>query len=183
MRVVDEYGRGEVGFLSDRKARREAAEEQAVAAREARTREAGLSLEELVHEWGDLLSAEGVDLADVRDVVDASGGSVFRPSSDRSGGWTFVDQGLVLVTEPGKLVLAFRAFTSGDTPPPVEVIVRALTEVRETREKEDRSFIIVFDRDGLFRPPNNAMRGDAWELRHPSPDELYRHFLSLGLPW
>lgn len=173
-----------MGFLSDRKARREAAAAEAAAAREARAREAGLSLEDLAREWRELIGENGVDMADVRDVVDASGGSVFGPPSLSSPTWTFVDRGLLLVTGSGELVLAFRASVPGDAaPPPVEVIVRSLGEVRETREKEDRSFIIVFDRDGLFRPPNNAMRGDAWELRHPSPDELYRHFLSLGLPW
>lgn len=81
-------------------------------------------------------------------------------------------------------MLAFRASSSGSAAPrPIEVIVRSLEEVREPRKKEDRSFIIVFERDGLFRQPNNPMRGDAWELRHPDPDELYRHFSSVGLPW
>jgi hypothetical protein len=173
-----------VGFFSDKKVRREAAEAQAAAEREASAREAGLSVEELAHEWRELLSANGVDTTDVRSVVDASGGSVFRPSFDVSSTWTLVDRGLVLVTGSGELALAFRASSSDDVaPPPVEVIVRSLTEVRESRKKEDRSFIIVFERDGLFRPPNSPMRGDAWELPHSNPDELYRHFSSVGLPW
>lgn len=141
-----------------------------------------MSVDELAHAWRELLSANGVDTTDVRSVVDASGGSVFRPSFDPSTNLTFVDRGLVLVTGSGGLVLAFRASPTGGVPLPVEVIVRSLAEVREPRKKEDRSFIIVFERDGLFRPPNNPMRGDAWELRHPNPDELYQHFSSLGLP-
>lgn len=173
-----------MGFFSDRKARREAAEAQAVAEREASAREAELTVEELAHEWREPLRASGVDTTDVRSVVDASGGSVFRPSFDTSAIRTSVGRGLVLVTGSGKLVFAFRASSFGDmAPPPVEVIVRSLTEVREPRKQEDRSFIIVFDRDGLFRPPNNPMRGDAWELPHSNPDELYRHFSSVGLPW
>lgn len=172
-----------MGFLSDRKARREAAEAQAAADREASAREEGLSAEGLAEEWRELLGASGVDTSNFRCAVDASGGSVFRPSFDASG-LTFVDRGLVLVTGSDQLVFAFRASRpTSATPAPVEVIVRPLAEVRETREKEDRAFLIVFEGDGLFRPPNSVMRGDAWELRHPDPDELRRYFLSLGLPW
>lgn len=167
-----------MGFFSDRKVRRETAE----AEREASAREAGLSVEELALEWQELLSAAGVDTTDARSVVDASGGSLFRPLFDVSASMTLVDRGLVLVTGSGELVLAFRASSPGDTPP-VEVIVRSLAEVREPRKQEDRSFIIVFERDRMFKPPNNPMHGDAWELRHSDPDALYRHFSSVGLPW
>ena len=181
-RRVGENREARLGFFSNRRVRREAEEAQAAAERDASAREARLSVEGLAYEWRELLSANGVDTTDVRSVVDASGGSVFRPSFDPSQGWTIVDRGLVLVTGCGELVLAFRASLSGDVAPsPVEVIVRSLKEVRETREKEDRSFFIVFEQDGLFRPPNNAMRGDAWELRHSNPDELNRHLSSLGL--
>jgi hypothetical protein len=177
-------GRGAgVGFFSDGKARREAAEAQAAAEREASAREEGLPVEGLAREWRELLSAQGVDTTDVLSMVDASGGSVFRPSFDASG-LTVVDRGFLLVTATDQLVFAFRASSPGDAAPsPVEVIVRPLTDVRETRKREDRSFLIVFEGDGLFRPPNSAMRGDAWELRHSDPDELRRHFLSVGLPW
>lgn len=173
-----------MGFFSDRKAKREAAEARAAAEREASGREAGLSVEELTHEWRELLGANGVDPTNARTVVDASGGSVFRPSSAASDGWIFIDRGLLLVTGSGELALAYRASSpAGAAPPQVKVIVRALTEVREARKKEDRSLIIVFEGDGLFGPPNNPMRGDAWELRHSDPDELYQHFSSLGLAW
>ena len=173
-----------MGLFSDRRARREAADAQAAAEREASAREAGLTVEELADIWRELLAANGVDTADVRSVVDASGGMVFRPSFNISDATTSMDRGLVLVTGSGQLVLAFRAWSSGDrAAAPVEVIVRSVTDVREPRRKEDRSFIIVFERDRLFRPPNNPMQGDAWELPHARPDELYRHFSSVGLPW
>jgi hypothetical protein len=173
---------GGVGFLSDRKARREAAEAKAAAEREASAREAGLSAEELVGEWRELLGANGVDTTDIRSVVDASGGCVFRPSLESA--MTSVERGVVIVTGSGDLVLAFRAFSpGGGAPRPIEVIVRSISEVREPRKKGDRSFFIVFERDRLFRPPNNPSTGDAWELRHSDPDELHRHFSSVGLPW
>ena len=173
-----------MGFFSDRKARREIAEAQAASERKASARETDLSVEELVHEWHDLLGANGVDTTEIRTVVDASRGSVIRGSLNVSETWADVQRGVLLVTGSGELVLAFRASLRGDAPPPpVEVIVRSLAEVRETRKKEDRSFFIVFEHDGLFRPPNNLMRGDAWELRHSNPDELHRHFRSVGLNW
>lgn len=172
-----------MGFFSDRKARREAAEAQAAVEREASAREAGLTVDELVLEWRELLGASEVDIAGIRTAIDAGGGTIFRPSFDASAGWTLVERGFVLVTGSGDLVFAFRASLPGDAVPPVEVIVRSLTEVRETRQKEDRSFFIVFEHDGLFRSPSNGMRGDAWELRHSNPEELYRHFCSIGLPW
>ena len=172
-----------MGFLSDRKARREAAEAEAAAEREASAREAGLTVEELAHAWHEQLESAGVDTTDVRGVVDASRGMVFRPSHDMSA-TSSVERGFMLVTGSGQLVLAFRALSSGSAAPrPVEVIVRSVTEVREPRRKEDRSLIVVFEKDRLFRPPNNPMYGDAWELRRSDPDELYRHLSSIGLPW
>lgn len=140
-----------------------------------------MSVEELAYEWRELLAAGGVDMTEAW-TVDASGGSLYRPSMGGPN-LTSIEHGFVLGTATDQLVLAFRPSAFGDEAPPVEVIVRALSEVRETRKNEDRSFFIVFNGDGLFRPPNNAMRGDAWELRHSDPDQLHRDFLALGLPW
>lgn len=171
-----------MGFLADGKARREAAKAAAAAEREASAREKGLTAEELARAWREWLESAGVDTADVRGVVDAGRGMVFRPSLDMSA-TTSMERGFMLVTGSGQLVLAFRGSSSDGVAPPVEVIVRSVTEVREPRRKEDRSLVVVFEGDRLFRPPNNPMYGDAWELRHADPDELHRHLSSIGLPW
>lgn len=153
------------------------------AEREASAREAGLTAEDLAHAWRELLKSAGVDTTDVQGVVGTGRGMVFRPSHDMSA-TTSMERGFMLVTGSGQLVLAFRATSSKNVAPlPVEVIVRSVTEVREPRRKEDRSLIIVFEGDRLFGPANNPMYGDAWELRHADPDELYRHLSSIGLPW
>jgi hypothetical protein len=184
-----------MGFISDNKARREAeaarrreeAREKADAAartRAAVARESGLSCEELLAAWKDPLTAAGIDPARVAIAVDGSQGTVFRRAFDMSDARTSVDRGVVLATERRQLAYAFRRSAYGNADPAeLEVIVRSFGEIREPRQKEDRSFIIVFEGDRLFVPACNPLQGDAWEIRHPQPDVLYHRFSEAGLPW
>ena len=152
--------------------------------RAAADRESKLSADELASAWDAHLASVGVDLTRVRLIVDASHGSVLKPSMDMSDAMTSVGRGVVVVTDTGRLAFAFRKATYGDADPAkVQVLVRRFDEIREPRKKEDRSFYIVFERDRLFTPHGNPMQGDAWELRSGNPDELRRRFSSAGLPW
>lgn len=184
-----------MGFLLDQKARREAqaaqrreeARQKADAAARTRAevaRESGLSCEGLLAAWDDHLTAAGIDPGGVVIAVEGSQGTLFRHAFDMSEARTSVDRGVVLATERRQLAYAFRRNTYGDADPAeLKVIVRSFGDIREPRQKEDRSFIIVFKGDRLFTPARNPLQGDAWEIRHPQPDVLYHRFSEAGLPW
>ena len=163
-----------MGFLADRKARREAeaAERALAASREvglaaAVARERHLSPQQRVAlpEWKVALEKAGVDLVDgLRTYIDGDGGTIARGYGNDEG--RDVEIGIVMVAS-GNLafVYAFR------TRARIEVETRPFTDLRSIRGSGETHWIaLVFDGDD-YDTDDRGMTLDRWQLESPPGHE------------